>query len=171
MQLATKRTEMVKALNKGNEELAQELTNQIEMKKKQIEDYMAIIKTLNGEIRNNWRQPEKIQVEEEKTKDEMPEKKEIKWYNFIQRFKRWIENRGQEALPEGEEEIPVNNFKESVKVVGNSEGGALLRPPHKDELNETTLRPANESDLQGTTLRPANEDDLKGKDCEEENEL
>lgn len=105
MQLDTTRKQAIKALNEGKEQLAIDLNKLIESITNQIEDYTAIIKNINKEIRNNWRQPEE---KETKTTDEEPEEKkivetpEIRWYNFIQRFKRWRDNRNQKLLGEGQ---------------------------------------------------------------------
>ena len=105
MQLDTTRKQVIKALNEGKEQLAIDLNKLIESITNQIEDYTAIIKNKNEEIRKYWRQPE--EKENNPTDETTEEKKivetpEIRWYNIIQKIKMWWANRSTKLLGEGQ---------------------------------------------------------------------
>ena len=160
MILKTLNDRLRRAQEEENTELVEELKYKIEMQKRQIEDNIVIIKKINEEIRNNWRQPEKDVKTTEETSEEkqIVETSEIRWYNFIQRFKRWRDNRNQKLLGEGqvtkmERKNKPNPLKQSIQYKGGPSNDSSLNIPKMTsvqqgkESSEQTHEGTDETDL------------------------
>ena len=102
----------------------------IEQKRRQYENaYNAMPEEIRIQVENEKRNKTNRVEQEESTPE--PENNNIKWYNFIKRFKAWRERRNQPQLPEPTIREDAQEFKNSLKYNIVSD---YMKTTEKDDL-------------------------------------